>query len=170
MKGALRDATSGWRRVTAGHALLGVGLLLLLVGAGYLLARVRRPAHVVETVTTGARAATAAAVPTPVYFAPQLPARDAELEQAGDRIAEAEVYLKKRQGAAALAALTRARHAASRALESRQRAGARHDALAAALKELDTVERTIERGAYEEARRQLVALDKSLDEGVNREP
>jgi hypothetical protein len=162
MKGALRDATSGWRRVTAGHALLGVGLLLLLAGACYLLARVRRPAHVVETVTTGARAAPAAAS-TPVYFAPQLPARDAELEQAGDRIAEAEVYLKKRQGAAALSALTRARHAAARALESRQRVGARRDALAAALRELDTVEHAIERGAYEDARRQLVALDKSLD-------
>lgn len=163
MKGAVRDATLGWRRVTAGHALMGVGLLLSLFAAGYLFARVRRPAHVVETVTTGARAATAATAPTPVYFAPQLPARDAELEQAGDRIAEAEVYLKKRQGGAALAALGRARRAAARALESRQRTGARREALAAALKELDTVERTIERGAYEDARRQLVALDKSLD-------
>ncbi|MDT5267818.1 MAG: hypothetical protein QOH49_4 [Acidobacteriota bacterium] len=163
MKGALPDVTSGGRRVPAGHALLGVGVLLLLVTAGYLFIRMRRPEHVVETVTTGARAATAASAPTPVYFAPQLPARDAELEQAGDHIAEAEVYLKKRQGAAALAALTRARRAAARALESRQRAGTRRDALAAALHELDSVERTIERGAYEDARRQLIALDKSLD-------
>ena len=163
MKGALRELASGARRAAAGHALLGVGLLLSLFAAGYLYARVRRPAHVVETVTTGARAATAVPAQTPVYFAPQLPARDAELEQAGDRIAEAEVYLKKRQGTAALAALARARRAASRALESRQRAGARRDALASALRELDSVERAIERGAYEDARRQLVALDKSLD-------
>ena len=170
MKGALQGVTAGARAATTGHALLGVGLLLVLVAAGYLFARVRRPAHVVETVTTGARAAQAATAPTPVYFAPQLPARDAELEQAGDRIAEAEVYLKKRQGGAALAALTRARRAATRALESRQRAGTRRDALAAALHELDAVERAIERGAYEDARRQLVTLDKSLDEGVNREP
>jgi hypothetical protein len=169
MKGALRDVTAVGRwRAPTGHALLGVGMLLVLVAAGYLFARVRRPAHVVETVTTGARAAPAADAPTPVYSAPQLPARDAELEQAGDRIAEAEVYLKKRQGAAALAALARARHSAARALEARQRAGARRDALAATLRELDSVERAIERGAYEDARRQLVALDKSLDE--EREP
>jgi hypothetical protein len=170
MKGALLKVTSSVGRTPAGHALLGVGLLLVLVAAGYLFTRVRRPEHVVETVTTGARTATAATTPTPIYFAPQLPARDAELEQAGDRIAEAEVYLKKRQAAAALAALARARHAATRALESRQRAGARRDTLTAALRELDSVERAIERGAYEDARRQLVALDKSLDEGVNREP
>lgn len=150
-------------RTPAGHALLGVGLLLVLVAGGYLFTRVKRPAQVVETVTTTARPSTAAAVPTPVYFAPQLPARDAELEQAGDRIAEAEVYLKKRQGPAALAALARARHAAARALESKQRAGARREALTAALRELDTVELIIKRGAFEDARRQLVALDKSLD-------
>ncbi|HEX7316123.1 MAG TPA: hypothetical protein VF297_19610 [Pyrinomonadaceae bacterium] len=149
----------------AGHALIGVGLLLLVAAGGFLVARVRRTAHVVETVTTNARAATAAAAtaPTPVYFAPQLPARDADVEQAGDRIAEAEVYLRKRQGAAALAALARARRATARAIESHQRQGARHDALAAALRDLGSVERAIERGAYEDARRQLVALDKSLD-------
>ncbi|MBV9924716.1 MAG: hypothetical protein JOZ96_06695 [Acidobacteria bacterium] len=167
----MREVTTGGPRLlTAGRVLLGAGLLLLLVATGYLFARWQRPAHTVETVTTGARAAQTSTVPTPVYFAPQLPARDAELEQAGDRIAEAEVYLKKRQGAAALAALGRARHAATRALESKQRAGARRDALAAALRELDSVELTIKRGAFEDARRQLVALDKSLDEGVNREP
>lgn len=163
MKWALRKVSSGVGRTPAGHALLGVGLLLVLLAAGYLFARMRRPTHVVETVTTGARAATATTAPTPVYFAPQLPARDAELEQAGDRIAEAEVYLKKRQGTAALAALARARHAATHALESRPRGSARRDALAAALRELDAVERAIDRGAYEDARRQLVALDKSLD-------
>ena len=144
------------------YALLGVSLLLF-GAAGYLAAHLRRPASVVETVTTGARATQAVAAPTPVFFAPQLPARDAELEQAGDRIAEVEVYLKKRQGASALAALGRARRATARALEARQRGGARHDELAAALRELDAVERAIERGAYEDARRQLVALDKSLD-------
>jgi hypothetical protein len=163
MKVALRDVASFGRRAPAGHALLGVGLLLVFVTVGYLLARVRRPSPVVETVTTGARAATAAAALPPVYFAPQLPARDAELEQAGDRIAEAEIYLKKRQGTAALAALVRARRAAAHALEARPRGSARHDALAAALHELDSVERAIERGSYEDARRQLVALDKSLD-------
>lgn len=121
----------------------------------------RRSTPIVETVTTGARAP--ASAPTPVYFTPRLPERDADVELAGDRIAEAEVYLKKRQSAPALAALTRARHAASRALEARQRKGSRGDVLLTTLKELDTVERTIRRGALEDAHRQLVALDKSLD-------
>lgn len=159
---SLRGMSSGVGRGRASHALIAAGCLLLAALA-YAAIGSRRPSHVVETVTTGARPSQPAATPTPVVFAPRLPARDADVEQAGDRIAEAEVYLKKRQGAAALAALARARRAAARAIEARQRSGARRDALAAALRELDAVERAIEHGAYEDARRQLVALDKSLD-------
>jgi ribosome-binding protein aMBF1 (putative translation factor) len=121
----------------------------------------KRPAPIVETVTTVARQPVPVA--TPIIFSPQLPEHDADVEQAGDRIAEVEVYLKKRQSVAALAALTRARHATTRALEARQRKGSRPDALASALRELDSVQRAIERGAYEDAHRQLVALDKNLD-------
>jgi hypothetical protein len=153
---AVQGTTHGRWHVAAWWALLGGACLLLLGWFAY----VRRPAPVVETVTTVARVAPA---PTPVYFSPQLPARDEDVEQAGDRIAEAEVYLKKRQSAAALAALGRARRATARAIEARQRKGARHDALASALRELDAVQRAIERGAYEDAHRQLVALDKNLD-------
>jgi hypothetical protein len=153
---------SGVGRGHARHALVGGGCVLAAALA-YAAISSRRPAHVVETVTTGAHTAQATTTPTPVVFAPRLPERDADVEQAGDRIAEAEVYLKKRQGPAALAALARARRAASHAIESRQRGGAHRDALAAALRELDSVEHTIERGNYEDARRQLVALDKSLD-------
>ncbi|MBV8856231.1 MAG: hypothetical protein JOZ02_04645 [Acidobacteria bacterium] len=164
MRVSLRGMGSALGRGHARHALVGGGCLLLAALAYYAAVGGHRPAYVVETVTTGARTAQpAATTPTPVVFAPQLPERDADVEQAGDRIAEAEVYLKKRQGAAALAALARARRAASHAIESRQRGAAHRDALAAALKELDTVERTIEHGNYEDARRQLVALDKSLD-------
>jgi hypothetical protein len=130
-----------------------------LAAAG--LVYVRRPAPVVETVTTAARLP--APAPSPVYFSPQLPARDADVEQAGDRIAEAEVYVKKRQSAAALNALSHARRAAARALEARQRKGARPDALASALRELDAAQRAIERGAFDDAHRQLIALDKNLD-------
>jgi hypothetical protein len=149
-------ALGGWLSTTV-YALGGVACLLLVVwGVG-----LRRSAPVVETVTTGAR--TAAPAPTPVFFTPQLPARDAEVEQAGDRIAEVEVYLKKRQSVAALAALTRARRATARALETRQRKGSHGEALATTLRELDSVQHAIERGAYEDAHRQLVALDKNLD-------
>jgi hypothetical protein len=145
------------RRPNVWHVLIVVSCALIVWWA----ATARRAAPVVETVTTVARAPTPA--PTPLYFTPQLPTRDEEIELAGDRIAEVEVYLKKRQSAAALAALSRARHATAHALEARQRKGRHGDALLSALKELDSVQRAIERGAFDDAHRQLVALDKSLD-------
>ena len=138
---------------------LTIGACSLLVWAA---ATTRRTTPVVETVTTGSRPSVTPG-PTPVYFEPRLPARDADVEMAGDRIAEVEVYLKKKQSAAALAALGRARHATARALEVRQHKGARGDVLLATLKELDAVQHAIERGAFDDAHRQLVALDKSLD-------
>jgi hypothetical protein len=141
---------------------LAVACALLVYAA----VRVRQAAPVVETVTTAPRTPAAVPTPSPVYFTPQLPLRDAEVELAGDRIAEVEVYLKKRQSANALAALTRARRATARALEARQHKGAHADALLATLKGLDAVQRAIERGAFEDAHRQLVTLDRSLD-GMN---
>ena len=132
----------------------------------YAAVRVRQATPVLETVTTVPRTPAAVPTPSPVYFTPQLPPRDEEVEIAGDRIAEVEVYLKKRQSANALAALTRARRATARALEARQHKGAHADALLSTLKGLDSVQRAIERGAFEDAHRQLVTLDRSLD-GLN---
>ena len=146
------------RRSAVWYALMAAGCALLVWAA----ASTRPSEPVVETVATGARPATPAA--TPFYVTqPELPPRDAEVEQAGDRIAEVEVYLKKRQSAAALAALARARRATARALEARRQKGSRGDELALTLKELDSVQRAIERGQFDEAHRQLVALDKDLD-------
>jgi hypothetical protein len=150
------------RRALLWCAPLALACALLVYAA----VRVRRPAPVVETVTTAARPAAASPTPAPVYFTPQLPQRDPEVELAGDRIAEVEVYLKKRQSAAALAALTRARRATTRALEERQHKGAHADALLSTLKGLDSVQHAIERGAFDDAHRQLVALDRGLD-GLN---
>lgn len=145
------------RRSVVWYVLLAVGCGLLVWAA----ASTRRAAPVVEIVTTGAHPAPPA--PTPYVNKVELPPRDAEVEQAGDRIAEVEVYLKKRQSGAALAALTRARRATARALEARRQNGSRGDELAATLKELDSVQRAIERGQFDDAHRQLVALDKNLD-------
>lgn len=149
------------RRAFVWCALLALACALIVYAA----ARARREPPVVETVTTPARP-TAIQTPTPFYFKPQLPRRDAEVELAGDRIAEVEVYLKKRQSAAALASLTSARRATARALEEQQRKGAHADALLSTLKGLDSVQRAIERGAFDDAHRQLVALDRGLD-GIN---
>ncbi|HEV7891768.1 MAG TPA: hypothetical protein VGP08_14090 [Pyrinomonadaceae bacterium] len=150
------------RRALFGCAALALACVLLVYAA----VRARRAPPVVETVTTPARPAAALPTPSPVYFTPQLPQRDAEVELAGDRIAEVEVYLKKRQSAAALSALTRARRATARALEARQHKGAHTEALLSTLKGLDSVQRAIERGAYDDAHRQLVTLDRGLD-GIN---
>lgn len=147
------------RRAFAWCALLALACVMLVYAA----ARARRAPPVVETVTTPARPAAALPTPSPAYFTTRLPRRDAEVELAGDRIAEVEVYLKKRQGAAALAALTRARRATARALEARHHEGAQADALLSTLKGLDSVQRAIERGAFDDAQRQLVALDRGLD-------
>jgi hypothetical protein len=144
-----------------------VWYLLLAVGCGLLVwaaASTRRSPPVVEIVTTGAHPAPPE--PTPYINNVELPPRDAEVEQAGDRIAEVEVYLKKRQSAAALVALSRARRATAHALEARKRKGSSGDELAATLKELDSVQRAIEHGQFDDAHRQLVALDKNLD-GIN---
>ena len=150
------------RRAHVWYALLALACALL-VYAGL---RARRASPVVETVTTGARTPAAVPTPSPFYSNPQLPPRDAEVELAGDRIAEVEVYLKKRQSANALAALTRARRATARAIEARQHKGAHTDALLSTLKGLDSVQHAIERGAFEDAHKQLVALDRGLD-GLN---
>src|ERR1044071_10300876 len=107
------------RRAHLWYALLAVACALLVYAA----VRARREAPVVETVTTAARMPAAVPTPSPVYFNPQLPQRDAEVELAGDRIAEVEVYLKKRQSANALAALTRARRATAPAPEAGQPKG-----------------------------------------------
>ena len=147
------------RRVFVWCAAFALACVVLVYAA----VRARHEPPVVETVTTPARAAAALPTPSPVYFTPQLPRRDAEVELAGDRIAEVEVYLKKRQSAAALAALARARRATARALEARRQEGAHADALLSTLKGLDSVQRAIERGAFDDAHRQLVALDRGLD-------
>ena len=136
------------RRSAVWYALMTAGCALLVWAA----ASMRPSAPEVEIVTTGARPATPAA--TPFFIEkPELPPRDAEVE----------VYLKKRQSTAALAALVRARRATARALEARRQKGSRGDELAATLKELDSVQRAIERGQFDDAHRQLVALDKNLD-------
>jgi hypothetical protein len=150
------------RRAPLGYALLAV--LGLAAAWGLTEATRRTHAPVVETVTTGvAPAASASPRATPVVYAAQLPKRDAEVEALGDRVAEAAVYLKKRQRAQVLAALAKARRAAARALEARRQRGAGDDALASVPHELDEAERAVERGEYEGARRRLLALNRGLD-------
>jgi hypothetical protein len=126
---------------------------------------VRRPAPaVVETVTTGLDGGDTAKA-APVVNTPQLPARDEDVERAGDKIAEATVYLSRRQKAGALRALAEARAAARRAYDRRAQ---QHDpsshTLLAAIKELEQAESAVERGAFPDARQKLLAINHQLDQ------
>jgi hypothetical protein len=121
------------------------------------------PRYVEETVTTDA--SRSSAIPPgaePIAIAPSLPARDADIEAAGDRIAEAITYLNGRRREAAMRALNQAEVAVNRALHSRAGDDQARTTLHAALKDLDMAERAIQRGAPD-ASRQLVALNKTID-------
>jgi hypothetical protein len=150
------------------HLLFAVCAACLVVGlvaaADFFL---RRPTPaVVETVTTGLDGeSTTKAAPAPVVNTPQLPARDEDVERAGDKIAEATVYLSRRQKAGALRALAEAHAAARRAYDRRAQ---QHDpsshTLLAAIKELEQAESSVERGAFPDARQKLLAINHQLDQ------
>jgi hypothetical protein len=137
---------------------LGFCSLLFLFGrpAGW-----RTP--VVETITTREGSQTHAAPGPAVNFTPQLPQRDADIETAGDNLAAATVYLKNRQSAAALRAMTQARNATAHAIDSRRKQGKRLDVLEEALREIDSAERYVQHGALGDARARLASLNRRLD-------
>ncbi|MDQ3908368.1 MAG: hypothetical protein M3268_08475, partial [Acidobacteriota bacterium] len=120
---------------------------------------------VVETVTTGLNGAQPNQPASPVVKDPNLPARDEDIEQAGDKIAEATVYLSHRQKAPALTAIAAARASARRAYDRRSQ---QHDPgthrLLAAMRELEQAESSVERGTYSDARQKLITLNRQLDQ------
>jgi hypothetical protein len=122
-----------------------------------------------ETVTLDASRLSALSAPV-VAATPQLPARDEDIEAAGDHIAEAITSLSKRRtataprpNAGALRALEQAEVALTRALRDKPHDEPVREALRSALRELNTAERTIQRNAYADAVRDLNSLDKKLD-------
>jgi len=140
--------------------LLSLSLCLLCFGAC--------ASHPVEEIVT-TDAGRASVVPPgaqPVAHQPDLPTRDADIEIAGDRIAEAMTYLNSRRRDRhdiALRALNQAEAAINRALHARAHEDeSSRTALRAILRDLDTAERAVQRGANDAAR-QLAALDKTLD-------
>ena len=155
MRQPIQITALGSRLALVLYALAAAACVLLVYAA-----TARRPAQV-ETVTTPAHSPTPTS--TPFVATPKLPPVDPEVEMAGDRIAEVEVHVRKRQSALALTALAHARRATTHAIESRQRRGSRVDELASTLKGLDSVERAIQRGQFDDAHRQLEALNKGLD-------
>ncbi|MDT4898122.1 MAG: hypothetical protein QOH25_3199 [Acidobacteriota bacterium] len=121
---------------------------------------------VVETITTEESPQTHATPGPAVHFTPQLPQRDADIEAAGDHLAAATVYLKNRQSAAALRAMTQARSATAHAIDLRRQQGKRFDVLEETLREIDSAERYVQHGALGDARARLISLNKRLDDSL----
>ena len=121
---------------------------------------------IVETVTTDAgRVSALPAGAQPVAIEPNLPARDPDIEAAGDRIAEAITYLNTRRRdrrEVALRALNQAEATISHALHNGTQAESVRTALHTTLKDLDSAEHAIQRNAPDAAK-QLTAINKNLD-------
>lgn len=144
-------------------------LIAITVCGGAFSACTSRPVE--ETVTTAASrsAQLPANAAQPVAVTPTLPARDADLETAGDRIAEAITHLgKTRRGGheAALRALGQAEAAMNRALRAKARGERASRALHSALRDVQSAESAVQRGGASDtiAARQLTALNKDLDD------
>lgn len=124
---------------------------------------------VVETVTTDAgRVSALPPGAQPITVEPKLPARDPDIETAGDRIAEAIIYLnthRRDRREAVLRALNQAETAINHALRNGNQSEATRTALHARLRELDLAEKAAQRNAPDAAR-QLSILNKNLD-GMN---
>lgn len=136
-------------------AALCISLLLALASCA------SRPVE--EVVTTDA--SRSSALPPgaqPVAKEPQLPARDADIEAAGDRIAEAITYLNSKRREAALRALSQSETALNRALRAHARDNRISTSLRTTLKDLDTAERAVQRGSLE-ATKQLATINRNLD-------
>jgi hypothetical protein len=123
----------------------------------------RRRTPVIETITTREGSPSHTQPGPAVQFSPQLPRRDADIESAGDHLAAATVYLKNRQSAAALRALTQARFATAHAIDRRRGQGKRFEVLEEALRDIDSAERYVQRGAFGDARDRLASLNSRLD-------
>jgi hypothetical protein len=148
------------------HTLLIAGLLGLCTLLLFFALSSRRRTPIVETVTTEESPQTRATPGPALQFTPQLPQRDADIEAAGDHIAAATVYLKNRQSAAALRAMTQARSATAHAIDHRRQQGKRFDVLEETLREIDSAERYVQHGALGDARTRLISLNKKLDDSL----
>ena len=93
---------------------------------------------------------------------PVLPARDADIEAAGDRIAEAITHLNAKRREAALRALNQSETALNRALRAHAKDNGLSLSLRTSLKDLDTAERAVQRGSAD-ATKQLATINRNLD-------
>ena len=99
----------------------------------------------------------------PVIHDDALPVADPDIETAGDRVAAAVIYLKRRQSEPALNALQQAQVAANRALTKKpDESNAKHQ-LISTTQEIERVKDLIRKGRMGYAAKELKRLDQTLD-------
>ena len=120
-----------------------------------------RPLPVEETITVDSTHPTPPPV-APVVHDGALPIADPDIETAGDRVAAAVIYLKRRQSESALNALQQAQVAANHAVTKRTESKTR-DELISTNQEIERVKELIRKGRMGYAARELKHVDQTLD-------
>jgi hypothetical protein len=121
-----------------------------------------RPSPVEETITVDPTQTTAQPV-APVVHDGALPIADPDIETAGDRVAAAAIYLKRRQGEPALNALQQAQVAANRAVTKKPEGSKSRDDLISTNQEIERVKELIRKGRMGYAAKELKHVDQTLD-------
>src|SRR6185503_14584409 len=128
------------RRTVLYYAISLCCVIALMVFASSL-----RPLPVEETITVDSTQATPQPVATVVHDG-ALPIADPDIETAGDRVAAAVIYLKRRQSEPALNALQQAQVAANRAVTKKPEGSKTRDELISTNQEIERVKELIRKG------------------------
>lgn len=145
------------RRTVLYYAISLCCVIALMVFASSL-----RPLPVEETITVDSTQATPQPV-APVVHDGALPIADPDVETAGDRVAAAVIYLKRRQSEPALNALQQAEVAANRAVTKKPDGSKTRHELISANQEIERVKELIRKGRMGYAAKELKHVDQTLD-------
>jgi hypothetical protein len=121
-----------------------------------------RPLPVEEIITIDSTQATAHPA-APVVHDGALPIADPDIETAGDQVAAALIYLKRRQSEQALNALQQAQVAANRALTKNPEGSKTRNELISTNQEIERVKELIRKGRMNFAAKELKHVDQMLD-------
>ena len=119
--------------------------------------------RVEETVTLDPAQPVRTSVFAPLITRQALVPSDADVETAGDRVAEAMVDLKQQQNGLALNALVKAQAATERAMKSKPRAVVVRDELEQTNQQIERVKQVIRRGKIEKATLELQDVNQKLE-------
>jgi hypothetical protein len=144
------------------RTVLYYAISLCCVIALVVLASSLRPLPVEETITVDSTQATPQPV-TPVVHDGALPIADSDIETAGDRVAAAVIYLKRRQSEPALNALQQAQVAANRAVTKKPDGSKTRQELISSNQEIERVKELIRKGRMGYAAKELKHVDQTLD-------